>query len=365
MDKVLKVSDEQYRQWISDLSKRYQRSQIKAATSVNSEMLAFYWSMGRDIVEMKAESQWGSRFYDRLSQDLQKAIPDAKGLSSTNLKYMRRFYQLYSIRPQVVDELSIPSSSENHPQAADQLADALDPCIFVIPWGHHRVILDRVNADSKKALFYIRETIENNWSRAVLQNWLDTELYERQGKAITNFALTLPAPQSDLAQEMTRDPYNFDFLTIRARYDEKELKDALLNHVQQLLMELGSGFAFIGREYRLAVGRTEQFLDLLFYNYLLHCFVVVEVKVSDFDPRDMGQLGTYVAAVDGMMRKESDNPTIGLLICKTKDNVLAQYAANVVNAPVGISEYHLNNLLKDEFKGKLPTIEEIERELRN
>ena len=214
-------------------------------------------------------------------------------------------------------------------------------------------------------MFYSRKTIENNWSRAVLQNWLDTDLYERQGKAITNFALTLPAPQSDLAQEMTRDPYSFDFLTIRAQYDEKELKDALMENVQRLLMELGMGFAFVGREYRLVVGRSEQFLDLLFYNYLLHCFVVVEVKVSDFDPRDMGQLGTYVTAVDGIMRKESDNPTIGLLICKTKDNVLAQYAANVTNAPIGISEYQLNNLLKDEFKGKLPTIEEIERELRD
>ena len=214
-------------------------------------------------------------------------------------------------------------------------------------------------------MFYSRKTIENNWSRAVLQNWLDTDLYERQGKAITNFALTLPAPQSDLAQEMTRDPYSFDFLTIRAQYDEKELKDALMENVQRLLMELGTGFAFVGREYRLVVGRSEQFLDLLFYNYLLHCFVVVEVKVSDFDPRDMGQLGTYVTAVDGIMRKESDNPTIGLLICKTKDNVLAQYAANVTNAPIGISEYQLNNLLKDEFKGKLPTIEEIERELRD
>ena len=213
-------------------------------------------------------------------------------------------------------------------------------------------------------MFYSRKTIENNWSRAVLQNWLDTDLYERQGKAITNFALTLPAPQSDLAQEMTRDPYSFDFLTIRAQYDEKELKDALMENVQRLLMELGSGFAFVGREYRLVVGQTEQFLDWLFYNDLLHCLVVVEVKVSDFDPRDMGQLGTYVAAGDGMMRKESDNPTIGLLICKTKDNVLAQYAANVTKTPIGISEYQLSNLLKDEYKGKLPTIDEIERKLR-
>ena len=162
---------------------------------------------------------------------------------------------------------------------------------------------------------------------------------------------------------MTRDPYNFDFLTIRARYDEKELKDALMDNVQRLLMELGSGFAFVGREYRLVVGKTEQFLDLLFYNFNLHCFVVVEVKVTDFDPRDMGQLSTYVAAVDGSMKSDDDQPTIGLLICKTKDNVLAQYAANVVNAPIGISEYQLNKILKEEFKGSLPTIEEIEQRL--
>ena len=169
--------------------------------------------------------------------------------------------------------------------------------------------------------------------------------------------------QSDLAQEITRDPYNFDFLTIRPQYDEKELKDALMDNVQRLLMELGSGFAFIGREYRLVVGNTEQFIDLLFYHFQLHCFVVVEVKISEFDPRDMGQLGTYVAAVDGILRQKNDQPTIGLLICKTKDNVLAQYAANVVKAPIGISEYQLSTLLKEEYQDTLPTIEELEREL--
>ena len=235
--------------------------------------------------------------------------------------------------------------------------------LMSIPWGHIKLLIDKCKYEPEKALFYARQTLTNHWSRAVLQNFLDTDLYERQGKAVTNFALTLPEPQSDLAQEMTRDPYNFDFLTIRARYDEKELKDALMDNVQRLLMELGSGFAFVGREYRLVVGKTEQFLDLLFYNFNLHCFVVVEVKVTDFDPRDMGQLSTYVAAVDGNMKSEDDQPTIGLLICKTKDNVLAQYAANVVNAPIGISEYQLNKILKEEFKGSLPTIEEIEQGL--
>ena len=368
MDKALKISNDQYRQWIAELSKRYQRSQIKAATSVNSEMLAFYWSLGRDIVTMNSGSKYGSSFFDKLSSDLKAIIPTAKCFSPTNLRYMKRFYELVfeisEMLPQDGAESglsseSIPAliSSEKLPQVGAELLS--------IPWGHIKLLIDKCKSEPQKVLFYSRKTIENNWSRAVLQNWLDTDLYERQGKAITNFALTLPSPQSDLAQEMTRDPYNFDFLTIRAQYDEKELKEALMNNVQRLLMELGTGFAFVGREYRLVIGQTEQILDLLFYNYLLHCFVVVEVKVSDFDPRDMGQLGTYVAAVDGMMRKESDNPTIGLLICKTKDNVLAQYAANVMNAPIGISEYQLNNLLKDEFKGKLPTIEEIERELRD
>ena len=348
--------------WIADLSLRYQKSQIKASMSVNSEMLMFYWSLGRDIVQMDAENKYGSNFYKTLSADLRTSIPNAKGFSASNLRYMKRFYDLYQNFQQFAEQSEQQNEDRNFQQLAEK-SFMQHGWLFTLPWGHHMLIIDRCDGDQKKAWFYVHQAIENNWSRAVLQNWLDTDLYERQGKAITNFSLTLPDPQSDLAQEMTRDPYNFDFLTIRAKYDEKELKDALMDNVQKLLMELGTGFAFVGREYRLVVGRTEQFIDLLFYNYHLHCFVVVEVKVTDFDPRDMGQLGTYVAAVDGIMRSDGDNRTIGLLICKTKDNVLAQYAANVVNAPIGISEYQLNNLLKDEFKGTLPTIEEIEQGL--
>ena len=308
---------------------------------------------------MNAENTYGSGFLNRLSTDLGKMIPSAKCFSVTNLRYMKYYYELerdiQKIHPQVGDESQMHLTEKNYPQAGDELK--------LIPWVHIKLLIDKCKNEPGKALFYARQTLINHWSRAVLQNYLDADLYERQGKAVTNFALTLPEPQSDLAQEMTRDPYNFDFLTIRARYDEKELKDALMDNVQRLLMELGSGFAFVGREYRLVVGKTEQFLDLLFYNFNLHCFVVVEVKVTDFDPRDMGQLSTYVAAVDGNMKSEDDQPTIGLLICKTKDNVLAQYAANVVNAPIGISEYQLNKILKEEFKGSLPTIEEIEHGL--
>lgn len=364
MSNIEVITDESYRQWISELSIRYQRSQIKAATTVNREMLRFYWSLGHDIVTMDAENTYGSNFYKTLSADLRAMLPNAKGFSVSNLKYMRRFYELYN-RQQIADDLTTGKAGEIRQQVADELVVVRNNAVFQIPWGHHCLLLDKCNNDADKALFYVEQTLKNNWSRAVLQNWLDTDLYERQGKAVTNFALTLPAPQSDLAKEMTRDPYNFDFLTIRARYDEKELKDALMDNVQRFLMELGTGFAFVGREYRLVVGSTEQFIDLLFYNFQLHCFVVVEVKVTDFTPGDMGQLSTYVASVDGIMRSEMDQPTIGLLICKTKDNILAQYAANVVNVPIGISEYKLTNLLKDEFKGTLPTIEEIEKGLAN
>ncbi len=288
------------------------------------------------------------------------AIPDAKGFSSTNLKYMHRFYELYPLafRPQVVDESSLQDIGENHPQLVDETE-----CIFRIPWGHHRILMDKCGGNEEKALFYIRKTIDNSWSRATLLNWLDSDLYERQGKAITNFSQSLPTPQGDLAQEITKDPYNFDFLTIRQQYDEKELKDALMNNIQKFLLELGTGFSFIGREFRLVVGKTEQFIDLLFYNFQIHCFVVVEVKVSDFDPKDMGQLLTYVSAVDGIMKREGDLPTIGLLICKTKDNILAQYSTNAVKVPIGISEYRITNFIQSEFKGTLPTIEELEQEL--
>lgn len=224
-------------------------------------------------------------------------------------------------------------------------------------------MIDRCKGDSSKALFYVHKTIENNWSRAMLLNVLDTDLYERQGKAVTNFSVTLPAPQSELAQAITRDPYNFDFLTIREKYDEKELKDALMDKVENFLMELGTGFAFMGREVRLVIGNTEKYLDMLFYNAKQHCYVVVEVKAVEFDSSFAGQLGTYVVAVNHQMKTELDNPTIGLLICKGMDRVEAQYALESTSQPLGVSSYELSKLIPEEFKGSLPTIDEIEAEL--
>ncbi len=356
----LLTKDLAYKQWVQSLSKKFRQSQIKAAVKVNREMLAFYWELGRDIVEMKAESRWGSGFMEALSQDLQRELPGVKGLSSTNLRYIKRFYLLYSqlFQAQAVPELG---TTEICAQVVPELSYEE---LFSIPWGHHRNIIIKCQDDTKKAIFYIKQTIENGWSRAVLLNFLDTDLYERQGKAVTNFASTLPPEQSELAQEITKDPYNFDFLTLTANYHEKELKDALMDNITKFLLELGKGFAFVGREYRLTVGKTEEFIDLLFYHIKLRSYVVFEVKVSEFEPRDIGQVSTYVAAVDGILRGEGDGQTIGLLICKTKDEVLAKYATAGVSLPIGISEYELSKLLPEEYKGTLPTIEEIESELR-
>lgn len=353
MSQLIKI-DEEYAQWIQNVGKRFKNMQIKAATRVNQEMLRFYWSLGKDMVEMHAESRWGSKFYNNLSKDLASAMPEQKSFSPTNLKYMTYFYQLYSqISPQTVDEIE----TEISPQLVDELCR--------VPWGHHRYIIDKCKGDVDKAIFYVRKTIENNWSRAVLLNWLDTNLYERQGKAITNFIMQLPEAQGDLANELTKDPYNFDLLTMTEGYNEKELKDALTNNIVKFLMELGSGFAFVGREYRLEVGKTEQFIDLLFYNIRLHCYVVIEVKTEKFKPSDIGQLGTYVVAVNHILKTEADNPTIGLLICKEKDEVLAQYAVESSGEPIGISEYELSKVYPADFKSSLPTIEEIEQQLKD
>ena len=355
----LMKTDERYKKWISDVSKRFRQSQIKAAVKVNSEMLRFYWSMGRDIAFLSENAGYGSNFYKTISTDLRDIFPDIKSFSPTNLKYMRYFYEMYpdadEIRQQLVDE----SGSKGIGQ---QTVDPLE-VIFHIPWGHHIQILGKCRGNSEKALFYVKKTIENNWSRAILMNFLDTDLYERQGKAVTNFALTLPKDQSDLAQAMTKDPYNFDFLTLREQYNEKELKDALISKVENFLMELGTGFAYMGREVMVKIGDTEKFLDLLFYNARRHCYVVVEVKTGKFDSSYAGQLGTYVVAVNHQIKMDEDKPTVGLLVCKDMDKVEAQYALESSSQPLGVSSYVLSKLIPEEFKGSLPTIEEIEAEL--
>ena len=353
MSNLIKINTE-YQQWIGEVAKRFKQSQIRAAVRVNSEMLRFYWSLGRDLSRLHLDATYGSNFYKSVSDDLHDIFPEVHSFSPTNLKYMRYFYELYpnadANRPQVGDEF------ENRPQAGDDL--------FAIPWSHHKLIIDKCKGNPSKAHFYLGKSQENNWSRAVLLNFLSSDLYERQGAAVTNFANTLPLPQGDLAQAITRDPYKFDFLTIREQYDEKELKDSLMDNITHFLLELGNGFAFVGREVRIMVGEKEKFIDMLFYNIPLHCYVVLEVKVTDFDSSYAGQLGTYVVAVNHQLRTAQDNPTIGLLVCKSLDKVEAQYALESSSQPIGVSGYELSRLIPDKFHGSLPTIEEIEAELK-
>ena len=350
MDKLVEV-DAQYREWISEVSKRFHQSQIKAAVKVNDEMLRFYWQLGKELHDRKDKFSYGQSFYKTISRDLRRELPDVKSFSETNLRYMQKFAELYS-------EIS------NLPQVGEDFrSEEIEP-LFAIPWGHHKIIIDKCNGNPKKALFFVNQVIQNNWSRAVLLNFLDTDLYERQGKAITNFNLTLPAMQSDLAQEITKDPYKFDFITLTQSYNEKELKDALMDNIQKFLLELGNGFAFVGREYRIEIGSTENFIDMLFYHIRLHCYVVVEVKVTEFESSYAGQLGTYVVAVNHQLKTEKDEPTLGLLGCKSKDDIKAQYALEASSQPLGVSAYELSKLIPENFKGSLPSIDEIESELR-
>ena len=373
MRKSISIIDKDYKQWVKALVMRYRQSQIKAAVKVNSEQLMYNFMLGRDIVEMHVEERWGESVINQLSIDLKREMPTAEGLSATNLRYCRRFYLLYSksvvICPQVEGELTETSDTSIYPQTEGKIqapfpSQELSP-IFNVPWGHHKLIMDKVKGDINKALFYIGQTLENGWSRSLLLNWIDTDLYERQGKAITNFKSTLPAPGSDLTQEITKDPYNFAFAGVTKRHNEAELKLALLKNITDFLVELGTGFAYVGREYRLQVGHTENFIDLLFYNLRLRCYVVIEVKIGKFTPADIGQIGSYIVAVNHQLREEGkDNPTIGLLICRSKDNTQAQYALESTSQPIGISEYELEKFYPEKVEGVIPTIEEIEAKLK-
>ena len=371
MSKGLTIIDKDYSRWVEDLSVRYRQSQINAAVRVNRELLKYYWELGRDIEEMHVEERWGQSVIKNLSVDLQLKNPNSTGLSRTNIYYAKKFYLLYSqylkIVPQVVGQLengkaqqTVKDSSEIVPQPVGQLEEML----FSIPWGHHRYLIDRYGTEPAEAFFYVKKTMQEGWSRNVLLNFMDSDLYEREGKALTNFTRTLPDETSDLAQELTKDPYNFAFTGITKPYNEQILKDALLANISQFLLELGTGFAYIGKEYRLQIGQKEKFIDLLFYNLNLSCYVVIEVKIGEFDFQDLGQLSGYVVACNHILRKEGrDNPTIGLLICRQKDSMLAQYALEGSNLPLGISEYDLEKLYPEKVEGTIPTIEEIEARL--
>ena len=360
MNKNITIIDKEYQKWIKDLSSRYRKSQIKAAVKVNQEMLAFYWSLGRDIVEMHVEDRWGESVVRNLSADLKKLNPEAHCFSKSNIYYMKKFY-LYCV--EIEHFVQQPIGQEDK-QIVQQVVGQLRNDILSIPWGHHILIMSKVPGNPKKALFFIQQDLSNGWSRDMLLNFLSTDLYERQGKALNNFTATLPSETSDLAKEITKDPYNFAFTGITGKYNERKLKDALLHNITKFLIELGTGFAYVGKEYRLQIEDKEKFIDLLFYNLNLSCYVVIEVKIGEFDFQDAGQLGGYVVACNHLLRKDGrDNPTIGLLICKEKNKTLAQYALESSSQPIAISDYELSKLYPEKVEGTMPTIEELEAKL--
>ena len=300
MSQSISIIDQAYKKWVKELALRYKNSQIKASIKINTEQLKYNWMLGRDIVEMNVEKRWGESVITQLSKDLRNELPGIQGLSKSNIYYCKKFYLLYS-------SIAV---------------------IFQQPVG------------------------KNNPAESV------------PVQQLTNFERNLPAPESGLAQEITKDPYSFAFARITGTYNEKRLKDALLANISKFLIELGTGFAYVGKEYRLQIGEVENFIDLLFYNLKLRCYVVIEVKIEKFDSRDIGQLGTYVTAVNHILREEGkDNPTIGLLICKSKDNTLAQYALESSSQPLGISEYELGKFYPEKVEGTIPTIAEIEATL--
>ena len=379
-----------YGELLEDLKTRVRSAQIKAVVAANRELIQLYWDIGRLIVARQEQEGWGTSVIDRLANDLQKAFPGLKGFSPTNVSRMRAFYLAYapeseisaqaapisdsSIFPQPVGKLAKPKVAQSVrqlvtakvPQAVGKTEETTVPQPFgEIPWGHNGVLIEKVKGFDARCWYALR-TIEHGWSRALLTVQIESNLYGRKGKAVTNFAATLPASQSDLAQQTLKDPYVFDFLTLSEDAHERELETGLVEHVQKFLLELGAGFAFVGRQVHLAVGDDDFYLDLLFYHLKLRCFVVIDLKMQPFTPEDAGKLNFYLSAIDSQLRHPDDRPSIGLVLCKTHNRMIAEYALRDIAKPIGVAEWQtkLVQSLPEPLRSNLPTIEQIEEELR-
>jgi predicted nuclease of restriction endonuclease-like (RecB) superfamily len=351
----------EYKEWLSQIKQKFQSSQIKASIQVNSTLLEFYWNLGNEIVEKQKNSTWGSGFLQQLSNDLIAEFPDIKGFSKRNLELVRKWYLFWK---QAASQMEVGNTKQLVSQFDEEKSQQVVVQILMIPWGHNIAIIQKCKT-IEEAQYYVQNTIKNGISRNVLIHQIETNLYTRDGKAITNFEATLPSFQSDLAKEITKDPYNFDFLCLTKGYQEKELEKALTDNITKFLLELGSGFAFVGKQYTLIVGGDEFRIDLLFYHIKLKCYVVVELKATEFKPEFAGKLSFYTSAVDGEIKDKNDNPTIGILICKSKNNLVVEYALKDINKPLGISQYELTEILPKEYKSSLPSIEEIEAQLED
>jgi predicted nuclease of restriction endonuclease-like (RecB) superfamily len=324
---------------LDQLKQEIGAARVRATIAVNAELLKLYWRVGSIILSQQQTQGWGAKVIQTLSDDIRKAFPDLRGFSYRNLLYMRQFAATYP-----------------------QLDFAQQP-VAQLPWVHQVVLLDKVKEEKERA-FYIRKAIEHGWSRNVLSLQIKSNLYQRQGASTTNFDRQLPASQSDLAREMLKDPYIFDFLTLTEDYQEKDLENALTQHITKFLLELGAGFAFVGRQYHLEVGGQDFYLDLLFYHLKLRCYVVIELKKGKFLPEYAGKLNFYLSVVDDLLKSEHDQPSIGLLICQDKNKVIAEYALKNIDKPIGVSEYQLTEAIPENLKGSLPSIEDLERELK-
>lgn len=344
-------SDKEYQDWLKALKSKVSVARVKAALAANKELIHFYFDLGKMIGEQQDKATWGDKLLPQLSKDLRAEFPDMKGFSTTNLKYCRQFYQFYQseISQRTVDQLVVFDFGQH---AVDKL-----------PWGHNVLIFTKSKTLSE-AVFYQQQTLQNNWSRDVLALQIKTNLYERSGKVISNFKHTLPEPTADLAQQSLKDPYVFDFVALAEKYNERDIENQLVQHISKFLLELGKGFAYIGRQYPLQIGEKDYYIDLLFYHVVLKAYVVIELKNTAFIPEYAGKLNFYLSAVDSLLKREDDKPTIGILLCRDKNNIEAEFALRDINKPMGVSEFKLTEIVPEELQSSLPTIEEIEQTLK-
>lgn len=329
-----------YAELLDKIKGKIKATQIKTAVLINSELVKLYWEIGKFILDKQETEGWGAKVINRIALDMKKAFPYIKGFSRTNISYMAQFANEYRDR-EFVQQL-----------------------VGQIPWGHNILILQKIQTEDER-LWYVKKTISEGWSRGILDANIKSRLFQRQGKAVTNFSTTLSSPQSDLAIETLKDPYCLDFLKLRKKHEERELEEGILHHIQKFLVELGAGFAFVGRQYHIEVGKKDYYIDLLFYHLKLRCYCIIDLKTKEFKPEHAGKMNFYLSAVDDLVRHPEDRPSIGMILCKDKDNFTVEYALQDINKPIGVTGYEAQivDSLPENLKGSLPTLEEIESEL--
>jgi predicted nuclease of restriction endonuclease-like (RecB) superfamily len=367
-----------YAEFLDNLKDRIRRTQVRAATAASRELVRLYWGIGREIVQRQELGGWGAKVIDHLAADLQRAFPGVAGFSRINIHRMRAFYLAYTKELIIVSQpaIQLRNQNKNVAQAVQQLPFQpakiapspdgvnLPQVVAEIPWFHNVVLIGKLK-DPIQRLWYAQKTVQHGWSRAILVHQIELDLYGREGKAVTNFSETLPPVQSDLAQQILKDPYVFDFLTLTDDARERELRRGLLEHLRDFMLELGVGFAFVGSQYHLEIGEQDYYIDLLFYHLKLRAFVVIDLKVKEFKPEFAGKMNFYLSAVDDRVRHTDDQPSIGIILCKTRNKVTAEYALRDMCKPIGVSEYQLTTALPQDLESSLPTIEQLEAELEN